>query len=239
MARQQGAITVAIINQVGSPLAKEAEYVVPLWAGEEKAVAATKSYLATLSTLAHFIAIYNQDQKMLEALNELPTRLADCLKMDWSAAINVLESQQDTLVVGRGYGFSVAQEAALKFKETSGMHAEAFSSAEILHGPFALIKPDFPVLLFTQNDDSLHEVIELSRKMTALGAKTLLAMPKGLADLSSSTCSTQLGLPPSLHATLDPLMNIQAFYLMLSNLSVLRGYDPDNPENLRKVTKTR
>lgn len=239
MARQQGAITVALINQVGSPLAKEAEYVVPLWAGQEKAVAATKSYLATMSTLAHFVATYNQDHPLLEALEALPERLQACCNLDWSPAINMLEAHHSALVLGRGYGFSVAQEAALKFKETSGIHAEAFSSAEVLHGPFALIKSGLPVLILPQHDNSLHGLIDLSRKMTQLGAKTMLSMPKGLADLSSSTCSVQLPLPPSLHATLDPLMNIQAFYMMLSDLALLRGYNPDQPDNLRKVTQTR
>ena len=116
--------------------------------GEECAVAATKSYLCTLAALAQFVALYQQDRELDQALTVLPETLHKAVACDWSSAQDVFLRSQDAFMVGRGYGFVIALEAALKCKETAGIHAEAFSSSEVLHGPFALVKRDFPVMVF-------------------------------------------------------------------------------------------
>ncbi|MCK4608367.1 MAG: SIS domain-containing protein, partial [Gammaproteobacteria bacterium] len=158
-AHKNGAVTLAIVNTEDSPLAKAAEFVIPMDAGAELAVAATKSYLASLAILVELIAIWTQDKKLLQALQILPERLTAALELDWSEAIPKLKPVNNTLVLGRGFGYPIAQEAALKFKETAAIHAEAFSGAEVLHGPFALIKQQHPYLLFTQGDNALEGML--------------------------------------------------------------------------------
>jgi glucosamine--fructose-6-phosphate aminotransferase (isomerizing) len=239
-ARKKGTLTVAIVNHVDSPMAQAAEYVVPLHAGEEVAVAATKSYLASLSALLQLITICTQDEELAGCLQRLPDALRTALTMDWDTAIPLLKDVADTLVIARGYGFPVAQEAALKFKETSAIHAEAFSGAEVLHGPFGLVRKDYPILLFPQNDASLEGMLDLAKKIRSLGAVTLMSAPGGLLSPSqlAETTSVALPLPESLNPLCDPLMAIQAFYVMVARLAVKRGYDPDSPDNLKKVTKT-
>ena len=238
-AKAAGALTVALVNVEASPLAEIAEYVVPLHAGPEHAVAATKSYITALSALVQFMSIASDDQALAQALAQLPDVLAQSLTMDWSIAVDELAHAVNALVIGRGYGFPIAQEAALKFKETAVLHAEAFSSAEVLHGPFALMQPDFPVLHFLQQDASLTDSLAVTARMTELGANTLLAVPEGL--IADSTCAARhcLPLPSSVHPILDPLMAIQAFYVMAEKLACVRGYNPDQPQNLKKVTETR
>lgn len=237
-ARQQGAITVAFVNQENSPLAQAAEYVIPLCAGEEKAVAATKTYLATLGALIHFVATLSQDSALLAAVTQLPERLQQATTMDWSPAMDVYQDRRNTLVVGRGYSFPVAQEAALKFKETARIHAEAFSGAELQHGPFALIEKHFPILLFAQQDESFSGMLEIAKRMTSLGADVLFASPEKSKMTLREAFTYSLPLPMSLHPVCDPLLMIQAFYIMMARLSVLRGLNPDIPVHLTKVTRT-
>ncbi|MFC1549222.1 SIS domain-containing protein, partial [Candidatus Omnitrophota bacterium] len=177
---------------------------------------------------------------LIGCLQKLPDALRAALTMDWDTAIPRLKDIADTLVIARGYGFPIAQEAALKFKETSAIHAEAFSGAEVLHGPFGLVRKDYPLLLFPQNDASLEGMLELAKKIRSLGAETLMSAPQGLLSPSqlAETASIALPLPESLNPLSDPLMVIQAFYIMVARLAVKRGYDPDSPDNLKKVTKT-
>lgn len=240
-AKAENATTVALVNQLDSPLAKIADFVIPLWAGEEKAVAATKSYIASLSALIQLVTYVADDKALLKAAIQLPEYLEKSLQENWAGLITELQTVQDILVLGRGYGFPIAQEAALKFKETLSLHAEAFSTAEVLHGPFGLVKKDFPLLIFTQNDPSLLDILALSEKAKNLGARTLLALSRdhlNHANLHQSA-SMILPLPASLHPICDPLMAIQAFYPIAAGLAVSRGFNPDAPANLKKVTETR
>lgn len=239
-ARESGAVTVAFVNQVDSALANAAEYTIPLGAGVEQAVAATKTYLATLSALIQFVALLTDDSVLIKALSELPLSLEKAVKVDWSLAIEEYRQRHNTLVVARGYGYPVAQEAALKFKETARIHAEAFSGAEILHGPFALVEKDFPLLLLGQEDESLPGVLEIAERMKKLGAKVLLALPqeKHAERNLQESASIILPLPKALHPMCDPLIVIQAFYVMMARLSLARGLNPDAPLNLTKVTQT-
>jgi glucosamine--fructose-6-phosphate aminotransferase (isomerizing) len=240
-ARNAGAITVAFVNQSESPLADAAEYVIPLLAGTEVAIAATKSYLAMLGALVHFISMATQEPALTSALKELPAVLAEAALMDWSGALSAYQQQTSTFTVGRGYGFPIAQEAALKFKETAQIHAEAFSGAELLHGPFALVQKDFPLLIFGQRDQSLPGIIDLAKRMRQLGANVLLASPEHRDNqkyLQDDVASLLLPLPKSIHPVCDPLMAIQAFYGMMAKLSIARGFNPDTSQNLTKVTRT-
>jgi len=239
-ARKAGAITVAFVNKIESPLARASEYVVPLCAGEEKAVAATKSYIAALAALVHFIGVWSEDHRLLKALLILPESLEKAVTEDWSAGTTSFQDVRDALVIARGYCFPIAQEAALKFKETCAIHAEAFSGAEVLHGPYGLIKKEYPVLIFTENDNSLQGIIRLALKMKRSGARILLACPKGEipARTVRDIASCALPVPASAHPFLAPLLIIQSFYPMAARLAISRGCDPDFPKNLNKITET-
>lgn len=237
-ARDEGAITVAIVNNVDSPLAKIAEFVLPMHAGEEHAIAATKTYITSLSVLVQLVAALSTDKTLRQALAQLPDSLLQASQSDWHVAQEELLHRNNLILLGRGLGYPVIREAALKFKETSNIHAESFSAAEFQHGPMALVKKNFPVFIYAQPDVSFTGTIAICQKLTALDADTLLAVdPQKLPDVK--TARFILPLPPSLHPICDPLLFIQAFYPMIAQFSVARGYDPDKPKNLRKVTTTR
>lgn len=238
VAREQGAITLGLINQTQSTLAGLVEYVIPLWAGEEKAVAATKSYLAALAAILQGVSIASGNVYLQDALAHLPELLQKSLKMPWIDVDTGLQKANDLLVIGRGFGFSIAQEAALKCKEVAALHAEAFSSAEIHHGPLALVQSRLPILVFCQNDASFPDIIALTQKIRRLQGKVLLAIPENLKT-NELEQTTILPLPASMHGFLDPLMGIQAFYQWIAKVAVLKGLNPDQPANLQKVTKTR
>src|SRR5262249_46373884 len=144
----------------------------------EISVAATKSYIATLAAVIGLVAEWAQDDELAAALKRSPALLRRALSLDWSAAGDKLVGARNLFVVGRGVGFGVAQEAALKLKETCGLHAEAFSSAEVRHGPLALVTDGFPVLFFTQGDATLPGVEALAADLAADGAEVMLAGPK-------------------------------------------------------------
>jgi len=229
-AKAAGAYAVALVNVADSPLAQLADAVIPLHAGPERSVAATKSYIAALSAITQLIAAWTQDDELTQALSTLPDALAQAWTLDWTPAVDRLKDARNLYVLGRGVGFAVALEAALKFKETCGLHAEAFSAAEVLHGPMALVKDGFPALVFAQNDESRASVDAMAEGLRQRGAHVLLA----------GTGETGPGALPTLpgHPVLEPILMIQSFYRMANALSVARGYDPDSPPHLNKVTET-
>ncbi|MEO8113818.1 MAG: SIS domain-containing protein, partial [Phenylobacterium sp.] len=174
-ARAAGALVVALVNDQASPLAALAHAALPLHAGPELSVAATKSFIAALAAVAQMVAFWTEDEALITALDALPDQLAEAWALDWTPAVDRLLAARNLYVLGRGPGFGVAQEAALKFKETCGLHAEAFSAAEVLHGPMALVDEHFPVLIFTQDDASAEGVLALARQLAGRGADVLLA----------------------------------------------------------------
>jgi len=137
-ARAEGAVTVAIVNDAASPLAATCEVVLPLHAGEEKSVAATKTYVASLAAVLQMVAAWSDSATLRDAVAKLPAALRFALAIDWRQTVDLFTGIRDLYVVGRGVGYAAAQEAALKFKETCGLHAEAVSAAELMHGPLAL-----------------------------------------------------------------------------------------------------
>jgi len=227
-AKRGGARTVALVNDEASPLAGLADLTLPLKAGPETSVAATKSYITALAGVAQLVAAWTPDAPLAKALDALPAVLAQAWALDWSPAVARLKGATNLYVLGRGPGFAIAQEAALKFKETCGLHAEAFSAAEVLHGPMALVGEGFPVLVFAQADASEAGVLELAAALEARGAQVLLAGGPGSNHLPT----------PSAHPVLEPIVRIQGFYRMANALAVARGLDPDSPPHLRKVTET-
>jgi glutamine---fructose-6-phosphate transaminase (isomerizing) len=229
-AKKAGAFTIAFVNVIDSPLAKEADVAIPLHAGPEKSVAATKSYLATVAGIAQLVAAWAQDAALTAALTELPALLAQAWELDWSKAVEKLARARDLYVIGRGVGFGAAQEAALKLKETCGLHAEAFSAAEVRHGPMALAKDGFPALVLSQDDETRAGVKELVDALVASGADILLAGFDNPRALVLPTIAA--------HPALQPILFLQSFYRMAEQLSRARGMNPDNPPLLNKITET-
>lgn len=230
-ARAAGALTVAVVNAEDSPLARAAAHVLPQRAGAERSVAATKSFILTLVAVARLVASWRGDAALLAALPRLPERLDAALACDWSAAVQMFAEARDLYVVGRGPGLAIAGESALKLKETSFLHAEAVSAAEIQHGPRAVVGAGFPVLAYGIADRGGADARALAEELAAAGARVALAAPTPGAGL-------HLPLPPPLHPLLDPIVAIQAFYVMAEAVARARGLDPDRPRGLRKVTET-
>jgi glucosamine--fructose-6-phosphate aminotransferase (isomerizing) len=230
-ARKAGARVVAMVNAEGSPLTALADVVIPLQAGSERSVAATKSFIGSLAAVLHLVAHWRQDTALLNALHELPGQLQRAFALDWSPLVDGLRDMHDLFVLGRGYGLAAAQEAALKLKETCALHAEAFSSAEVRHGPMELIGPHLPVLLFAQADDALAGVLATAEDFRRRGANVWAAAP-------SATGRGALPVIPTPQAMCAPILAIQSFYRAVNALAIARGRDPDHPPHLAKVTET-
>ncbi|MBK6008290.1 SIS domain-containing protein [Ramlibacter ginsenosidimutans] len=229
--RRCGALTCAFVNEAGSPLAQAAEWLFPLHAGEERSVAATKSFIAQLVAGARLVASWQDDAALAAALEDLPHALQRAVDTDWSEAVATLREADRLFVVGRGLGLPVAMEAALKFKETCGIQAEAFSGAEIQHGPMRLVEAGYPLLVFAPRGPAQAGLLEVAQAMRARGARVLLAAPAGTPDAN-------LLLQESAVPELDAVCAIQSFYPMVEALARTRGNDPDSPPHLKKVTRT-
>lgn len=231
-AKAGGARVVALVNVEDSPLAAVADHVLPLHAGPERSVAATKSCLATLAAIVHLTARWAEDEALLETLDQLPDRMREAFQLDWSALVDGLLDAHNLFVIGRGYGLCAAQEMALKFKETCGLHAEAFSSAEVRHGPMALMDAGFPALVIGQQDATLDSTLAVANDFRQHDAAVWTAIP---GDHGTGA----LPVVPAADPLLSPLLSLQTFYRAVNALALARGCDPDAPPHLNKVTKTR
>jgi glucosamine--fructose-6-phosphate aminotransferase (isomerizing) len=229
--REGGACTAAFVNASPSPLAEAAQWVFPLHAGAEKSVAATKSFIAQLVAGARTVAAWQDDLVLQSALSGLPGILHRAANQDWSAGVELLQGADRLFVIGRGTGQAIAMEAALKFKETCGIQAEAFSGAEVKHGPMALIEEGYPLLIFAPRGPAQAGLVALAEEMRGRGARILLAAPAG-------TPGANLTIVDSGSMDLDPISVIQSFYPMVEALARSRGLNPDEPRHLNKVTRT-
>jgi glucosamine--fructose-6-phosphate aminotransferase (isomerizing) len=229
-ARTAGARIVAMVNAETSPLAQLADDLIPLHAGHERSIAATKSWIASLAAIVQLVAEWSEDQALALALRQAPQLLERAWQLDWSTALTLLAPLNNLYVIGRGPGLAIAQEAALKFKETCGLHAEALSAAELRHGPMALVQAGFPLLVFTQNDETRAGIEELIADLLAQGA----------AVLAAGTSATQARVLPTeiAHPVIQPMLFAQSFYRLANSLALARGRDPDRPPHLNKVTET-
>jgi len=228
--KQAGACVVALVNDTGSPLVGIADEVFGLGAGVESSVAATKSFIASLAAIASLVAEWSDDDRLRRETRELPPLLRQAWELDWSALVAELERVPDLYVLGRGLGLAIAQEAALRLKEASQLHAEAFSTAELRHGPMALVRDGFPLLIFGQADETGSGVEETASAMVKRGARVFLAGAEapGAVPLPSIRCAPLL----------EPILQIESFYRAANALAVARGLDPDRPPYLAKVTET-
>ena len=229
--KEAGACVVALVNESDSPLAAIADELFDLGAQAERSVAATKSFIASLAAIARLVAEWGDDDQLRDELRQLPHLLRQAWELDWSPLVRGLEGATDLYVLGRGVGLGVAQEAALKLKETSQLHAEAFSTAELRHGPMALVRDGFPALMFGQSDETGSDIEETASMLASRGARVFLAgnTAPSAVSLPSLPCSPLL----------EPIVQIQSFYRAANALALARGLDPDRPPHLAKITETR
>src|SRR3954464_10709833 len=174
MAKAAGALTVAIVNDTDSPLAQASDIVLPMAAGPELSVAATKTFVASLAVLLHVTAEWTQDDALRAATQRLPEQLAAATALDWSAALNEMSKANSLVAIGRGPTLAIAREAALKLKETCNLPAEAFSGAEFLHGPVALVESSYPILLLMPTDQAATGLRELAENLRGKGASVFV-----------------------------------------------------------------
>jgi glucosamine--fructose-6-phosphate aminotransferase (isomerizing) len=229
-AKASGATVLALCNSADSPLMAAADLRVDLNAGPEHSVAATKSYLASLAAIARLVAAWTANAAFEAQIDRLPDLMDQGWSADWSESLALLESAENLYVVGRGLGLGAAQEVALKCKETCGIHAEAFSSAELRHGPYTLLRKGFPALLFAQADGTRPGIEALAIELARRSVPVLLA---------GGNAPGSILLPsPTSPAELAPILLVQSAYRMIASLSVRRGFDPDRPAHLHKITET-
>lgn len=232
-AKAAGALTAAIVNDVDSPLAGACDIVLPMAARSELSVAATKTFIASLSALLRLIAAWGDETSLAAALDRLPERLVEATRLDWSHAVGAISAEKSLVTLGRGPTFAIAQEAALKLKEICNLHAEAYSGAAFQHGPIALVTSGYPVLIFMPGDKSAKPLSALAADLRRKGAAVFTT---GRDDLSSGV---RLPILQPDRPETDAVCLIQSFYALAIHLATHRGMNVDQPRNLQKVTRTR
>ena len=231
-AARAGALTLALVNEVDSPVAEGAQHLLPLCAGPERSVAATKSMIAGLVAGASLVAAWGRDDALTLGLEGLPALLSGQTAPAPDAMVERLASAKSAFVLGRGATFAIAAEAALKLKETCAIHAEAFSSAEVLHGPAEIVTPGFLIIAFLPQDEAREGMAETLRRFADMGARVLTI------DAGGEDAVDRLAVAGAAHPQLTPISMVHRFYLLAEACARRLGRDPDRPKNLSKVTET-
>ena len=221
-ARQGGAYTVALVNDETSPLASICDAVLPIRAGKEQAVAATKSYLASLSALLQLCAVWSENKALEASLADLPVAMQAVCEQPPQLKTEYLQGVQNCIVLGRAFGYAISREVALKLKEVLSIHAESFSSAEFIHGPVTLAEKPLLIIDLDIPDESQPFHHKMSDNVRQRGANMVKM------DCANTT----------LHKRVVPLLLMQRFYLDIEQVAMEMGLDPDTPPGLNKVTET-
>lgn len=237
-AQKQGALTAAITNFPHSDLGQAAEYVIDLQAGEEKSVAATKTYTSELAAIALFSAALAKDEEMVATLQQAPKWAAETLSMNTeiSRIAERYRYMRACVVIGRGFNYATAFELALKIKELTYTVVEPYSSADFLHGPLAMIEPGFPMIVIAPSGKMVSEMKEFLQILKERQAEVI-----AISDEASILAQVRipLKLPVSVPEWLSPLLAIIPGQLLAMHLAGVRDFDPDHPRALHKVTETR
>jgi glutamine---fructose-6-phosphate transaminase (isomerizing) len=232
-ARRAGALTLALVNDVDSPVAHGAQCLLPLYAGLERSVAATKSMIAALVAGAALIGQWVGDERLTAAIAGLPDLLNEPAAPLPTAMVSHIAGARSAFLLGRGSTFAIAAESALKLKETCAIHAEAFSSAEVLHGPAGVITPGFLIIAFMPQDAAREGMSETLARLEAMGASVITV------DAIPSSSKSTLVVSPAGHPLLTPIVMLHRFYQVVEACARTLGRDPDNPPHLQKVTETK
>jgi glucosamine--fructose-6-phosphate aminotransferase (isomerizing) len=237
-ARRQGVLTAAITNVSDSDLAREADWVINLQAGEERSLAATKTYTSQLLAIAMLSANLANQADMLDHLRQIPPTIDSILAGNEEIAqmVQRYRYMRACVVIGRGYNYATAFELALKMKELTYTIAEPYSSADFLHGPVALVEHGFPAFVLAPSGAPLREIQNF--------IETLKQRSAEIVTISDDADTLALGdiplrLPPGVPEWLSPITAIVPGQLFAMHLAHIRHYDPDQPRGLKKVTETR
>ena len=235
--RRQGAPTLAITNVSDSPLAAQADYVISLHAGEERAVAATKTYTAQLTALALLSCGLGDDPDRLVALRRAPLAVERVLDSEEliADAVERYRYMETCVVLGRGYNYATAFEIALKLKELSYLIAESYSSADFMHGPIAVVGSGFPALVVAPSGKMFGTMRAFTLELKSRGAELLIISDR--QDLLTEAV-TPLPLPEGVPEWLSPIVAIVPGQLFALHLTLTKGHDPDQPQGIEKVTLT-
>lgn len=235
--RRQGAMTLAITNSPDSPLAAAAEFRLSCRAGEERSVAATKTYTAQLTALALLAVALSGDQSMWRDLERLPEQVARVLELapEIERRAERYRYMERCVLIGRGYNYATALEIALKLKELTYVVAEPYSSADFLHGPIAIIEQGFPVLVVAPSGAVLPDLLALAQRLKQRQAELMVISDQAeILDLGE----TRFRLPETLPEWLSPIVAVIPGQLLAAALAKAKGFDQDRPRGLRKVTET-
>jgi glucosamine--fructose-6-phosphate aminotransferase (isomerizing) len=230
-ARRNKALSVAITNHVDSPLAKASDYTLDMHAGPELSVAATKTFVTSAVAGLMLLAEWRDDGDLRAAIRNLPKALDVATTIDWPEVRAAITSDRSLYTLGRGPVWAISNEAALKFKETCQIHAESYSSAEVLHGPVSIVDEGFPVLAFAAGDAAETVLVEIADQLAAKGANAFVTSDRAKRATSIAHCRTD-------HPLTDPISLITSFYAMVEKVATSRGINPDHPRHLKKVTQT-
>lgn len=231
MAKANGASTISITNDRNSQLAKNCDFSIDISARTERSVAATKTFVSSIASGLLLVAIWKNDKKLLNALYSLPEKAKKAIECDWGELRNILLNRNSLYTIGRGPSWAISNEAALKFKETCQVHAESYSSAEVMHGPKSIIGQDFPIVAFASRDAAEASMVDAVNLLSNQGARCFIT--------SDAKCKgTRLPFVKSGHPLTDPLLLIISFYQCVEELARERGLNPDEPPHLLKVTET-
>lgn len=231
-ANTQNALTLALTNDPTSPLSKASLQTINIHAGAEISVAATKTFVNSAVAALLLLARWKRDDDLTAAIHALPEQLAKANQIDWPNLRDALEGQGSIYTLGRGPSWAMSNEAALKFKETCQIHAESYSSAEVLHGPVSIVGSGFPVLGLTANDAAQTALVEVADSIATKEANVFVTSDKCRNAARLEHIRTN-------HPLTDPIALITSFYAMVERLAQSRGINPDAPRHLKKVTETR
>jgi glucosamine--fructose-6-phosphate aminotransferase (isomerizing) len=235
--RKNGAPSLAITNYPDSPLASVADYVIPLHAGEERSVAATKTYTSSLTALAMLSSYISGDQRYLDQIQSLPQAMDDAIYSSQNALPNVQRFRyiDRCSVLGRGFNYSTTFEIALKIKELTGVIAESYSTADFLHGPIATISQGSPVFVVAPSGGVKNDMADLIKKMNKSGAELII-----ISDVESllKNAAIKFHMSSGLPEWLTPLTFVIPGQLFALQLTIEKKLNVDEPEGLTKVTET-
>lgn len=230
-ATQSGALSIAFTNDPSSPLADVASQTINIHAGPELSVAATKTFVTSAVAGLMLLAEWKGDDSLRGALRALPGDLERAVQFDWPELSEAIGPAKSLFTLGRGPSWAVSNETALKFKETSQIHAESYSSAEVLHGPVSIVDTGFPILCFATGDAAENSLVEVADQLADKGARVFITS-------KVAKKAQQLPHVRTAHPMTDPIALIASSYAMIERVAADRGINPDTPRHLRKVTET-
>ncbi len=231
MAGSSGALSIAMTNDAASPLAQVSDHTLDIHAGPELSVAATKTFVTSAVSAIWLLAELSGDEALLAAIRGLPNDLEKSVQETWPGVAEAFGTRTSLFCLGRGPAYAISNEAALKFKETCQLHAESYSSAEVLHGPVSIVDQGFPVIALASRDQSEDILVKVADQIADKGASVFVTSSKAKSAIALPVVRTG-------HPLTDPISLISSFYSMVETVANSRGVNPDAPRHLKKVTET-